>query len=576
MDIGEDDSSPQQNPVLPQSAVLFSGLNFAPIRTLIQKELSWNSMSRAAIMPTSVILPAMENCRKQLCPNKKRSDQIRPDGQEDSYLDTDEEALNEMDAPSEAPKKIKALKRRQPSEPTTFWINKKNGFSYPDDNHDTSEQAHHPTFIPGPTQWTKTSSQSAKQRSNGQVNRSSSSQAHSRHPNNQEEDQDTLQAEYRQLHSEVERIGTSNSSSTPLSQQQRRRRILTPLSSNFSLHREQARGDWATEHLSGENSSPRGSSSPPQSTERHRRPPINIARGLIDLARGQNHSNPRAQQQRRIIHAKLQSSKASASRSISPAHPLNFAHFDEAMHPYKFDVVLQMPLPSREEMERHAWNPDDRSLNIYVKEEDRLTLHRHPVAQSTDCIRGKIGYTRGFHVWQLVWPVGQRGTHPLVGVATKECALHATGYNALIGSNTESYGWDMVQNKCYHDSNNTKGWTYPTHPSSSSIDDSAQTSDKFYCILDMDEGYMAFATSKQYLGVAFRGLKGKKLYPIVSAVWGHCEITIRYMGGLDPEPRQLMDVCRRTIRLQMGKTRLDRIHELNLPPALMHYLLYKS
>uniref|UniRef100_A0A915E4I6 Uncharacterized protein n=1 Tax=Ditylenchus dipsaci TaxID=166011 RepID=A0A915E4I6_9BILA len=441
---------------------------------------------------------------------------------------------------------------------------------------DTSEQAHHPTFIPGPTQWTKTSSQSAKQRSNGQVNRSSSSQAHSRHPNNQEEDQDTLQAEYRQLHSEVERIGTSNSSSTPLSQQQRRRRILTPLSSNFSLHREQARGDWATEHLSGENSSPRGSSSPPQSTERHRRPPINIARGLIDLARGQNHSNPRAQQQRRIIHAKLQSSKASASRSISPAHPLNFAHFDEAMHPYKFDVVLQMPLPSREEMERHAWNPDDRSLNIYVKEEDRLTLHRHPVAQSTDCIRGKIGYTRGFHVWQLVWPVGQRGTHPLVGVATKECALHATGYNALIGSNTESYGWDMVQNKCYHDSNNTKGWTYPTHPSSSSIDDSAQTSDKFYCILDMDEGYMAFATSKQYLGVAFRGLKGKKLYPIVSAVWGHCEITIRYMGGLDPEPRQLMDVCRRTIRLQMGKTRLDRIHELNLPPALMHYLLYKS
>lgn len=60
------------------------------------------------------------------------------------------------------------------------------------------------------------------------------------------------------------------------------------------------------------------------------------------------------------------------------------------MRPYKFDVVLQMPLPSTEEMERHSWNPDDRSLNIYVKEEDRLTLHRHPVAQSTDCIRGKV------------------------------------------------------------------------------------------------------------------------------------------------------------------------------------------
>jgi SPRY domain-containing SOCS box protein 1/4 len=41
-------------------------------------------------------------------------------------------------------------------------------------------------------------------------------------------------------------------------------------------------------------------------------------------------------------------------------------------------------------MEHHAWNPDDRSLNIYVKDEDRLTFHRHPVAQSTDLIRGKV------------------------------------------------------------------------------------------------------------------------------------------------------------------------------------------
>lgn len=48
----------------------------------------------------------------------------------------------------------------------------------------------------------------------------------------------------------------------------------------------------------------------------------------------------------------------------------------------------------------------------------------------------------------------------------------------------------------------------------------------------MDEGYMAYATDDEFLGVAFRGLKGKKLYPIVSAVWGHCEVTMKYMGSL--------------------------------------------
>lgn len=51
----------------------------------------------------------------------------------------------------------------------------------------------------------------------------------------------------------------------------------------------------------------------------------------------------------------------------------------------------------------------------------------------------------------------------------------------------------------------------------------------------MDEGYLAFATDDQYLGVAFRNLRGKTLYPMVSAVWGHCEITMKYLGGLDRE-----------------------------------------
>lgn len=49
----------------------------------------------------------------------------------------------------------------------------------------------------------------------------------------------------------------------------------------------------------------------------------------------------------------------------------------------------------------------------------------------------------------------------------------------------------------------------------------------------MDEGTLAFVVDGQYLGVAFKGLKNRKLYPIVSAVWGHCEITMKYIGGLD-------------------------------------------
>ena len=60
-----------------------------------------------------------------------------------------------------------------------------------------------------------------------------------------------------------------------------------------------------------------------------------------------------------------------------------------------------MPRSSRETQVRHSWNTEDRSLNIYVKDEDPLTFHRHPVAQSTDCIRGRVGYTQGVHMWEV-------------------------------------------------------------------------------------------------------------------------------------------------------------------------------
>lgn len=202
--------------------------------------------------------------------------------------------------------------------------------------------------------------------------------------------------------------------------------------------------------------------------------------------------------------------------------------------PPRLDLLLDMPPASTETQLRHAWNPDDRSLNIFVKEDDKLTFHRHPVAQSTDCIRGKVGYTRGLHVWQIHWPSRQRGTHAVVGVATAEATLHSVGYMALVGSDSESWGWDLGRNRLYHDGKNQPGSSSaPTYPCFLEPDESFVLPDSLTVVLDMDEGTLSFMVDGQYLGVAFRGLKGKRLYPIISAVWGHCEVSIRYVNGLD-------------------------------------------
>lgn len=247
----------------------------------------------------------------------------------------------------------------------------------------------------------------------------------------------------------------------------------------------------------------------------------------------------------------------------------------DVLRPPRLDMLLDMPGAGRECQLRHAWNADDRSLNVFVRDDDLLTFHRHPVAQSTDCIRGRQGYTRGLHAWDVTWNIRQRGTHAVVGVATKEAPLHSAGYQSLVGNNAESWGWDLGRNRLLHDARNNPA-SGATYPNVLNADESFVVPDTFLVVLDMDEGTLSFMADGQYLGVAFRGLRGRKLYPIVSAVWGHCEITMAYVGGLDPEPLPLMDLCRRTIRQQLGRTRLDRIDELNLPTALKSYVLYQD
>lgn len=79
----------------------------------------------------------------------------------------------------------------------------------------------------------------------------------------------------------------------------------------------------------------------------------------------------------------------------------NTKFMSEFQIPARLEYILDMPMVSYEVACMHAWSPDDRSLNIFVKETDPLTLHRHPVAQSTDCIRTKIGYTKGYTKFYL-------------------------------------------------------------------------------------------------------------------------------------------------------------------------------
>ena len=119
----------------------------------------------------------------------------------------------------------------------------------------------------------------------------------------------------------------------------------------------------------------------------------------------------------------------------------------------------------------------------------------------------------------------------MLWVSTLHAPVHSVGYQSLVGSNEHSWGWDLGRNKVYHDSiKNQPGRPYPVGLRN---EVSLAVPDKFLVVLDMDKGALGFVVNDIYLGQAFRELRGKKLYLMVSAVWGHCEITMKYLGGLD-------------------------------------------
>ena len=206
--------------------------------------------------------------------------------------------------------------------------------------------------------------------------------------------------------------------------------------------------------------------------------------------------------------------------------------------PPRLKTLLDMPTCGQDIQLEHAWNGEDRSYNIFVEDDDPLTFCRHPVAQSTDGIRGKVGYRSGLHVFEVTWLAAQRGTNAVVGVATGDAPLHCRRYRNLVGSNEHSWGWDLVRNKAHHGSESRRGRPYPEanqHGGKPFV-----APDRFLAVLDTDEGVLGFAADGRYLGPASRGLRGKRLYLAASATWGHCEVTMKYIGRTDQDQTQLI------------------------------------
>lgn len=94
---------------------------------------------------------------------------------------------------------------------------------------------------------------------------------------------------------------------------------------------------------------------------------------------------------------------------------------------------------------------------------------------------GKKGYREGLHVFEIQWENDERGVFAIVGVATPKAPLATVGYQPVIGTNAESWGWDIVNKKRLHG-----GKVLDEYPAL--LAQLFQVPDTFYMILDMNNG----------------------------------------------------------------------------------------
>ncbi|XP_078109088.1 SPRY domain-containing SOCS box protein 4 [Sander vitreus] len=212
---------------------------------------------------------------------------------------------------------------------------------------------------------------------------------------------------------------------------------------------------------------------------------------------------------------------------------------------------------------------------------------RSPVEMSSDGVRAEMGVKSGLHVWEMLWSPNHRGSHAVMGISRQSCPLQASGYNVLIGIETQSWGWELKTNQLWHDGQSLG--LYPgkrrrchseavTQSFTSSHTKVAQTPlpvpERILLVLDADAGTLGFVVDGSFLGMAFKDLPcGVELFPAVSSVRGGANIRLRYLNGATRDPPALMALCGLSIRQCLGQQTLNQMDKLPLAPRLQHYLL---
>lgn len=207
-----------------------------------------------------------------------------------------------------------------------------------------------------------------------------------------------------------------------------------------------------------------------------------------------------------------------------------------------------------------VWDNETKSFASFLKPDSREVLFHVDYSCGTAAVRGTIPMVEDQYYWEIKMTTPVYGTDMMVGVGTEDLDLNKYKHKfcSLIGRDGDGWGLSYtgeVQHKGQRFGFSTKGvfgqgTIIGLH-------------------LDMWKGTLAFYKNRKPLGIAYRGLQGKTLFPVVSSTAARSGMKVIKCRSFKTS---LQFMCCQILR-QVIPRHLDVLKVIDLPPGLRGFLV---
>lgn len=175
----------------------------------------------------------------------------------------------------------------------------------------------------------------------------------------------------------------------------------------------------------------------------------------------------------------------------------------------------------------------------------------------TAAVKGDMPMTDGQYFWEIKMTAPVYGTDMMIGIGTDDVDLDAysLSFCSMLGRNSDSWGFSYMGN-AHHKGNSLR---YGARFGQGSI---------IGVYLDMWHGTLSFYKNRKPLGIAFQGLQGKKVYPMVSSTAAQSGMKLIQAVSFNTS---LQFMCCQVLR-NLVPLHQDVCDALVLPPGLRDFL----